>query len=108
MLVVIDIFSRFAWAEPLKDKTSNEIISAFDKILSDGRIPRRLQTDAAIDFTSNKFQDYVKSKNIVHFVTHSEKQANYVERFIKTLKGKIYRYMVQKTHQGILMFYLNW
>ena len=37
----------------------------------------------------------VKSKNIVHFVTHSEKQANYVERFIKTLKGKIYRYMVQ-------------
>ena len=96
LLVVIDIFSRFAWAEPLKDKTSNEIISAFDKILSDGRIPRRLRTDAAKDFTSNKFQDYVKSKNIVHFVTHSEKQANYVERFIKTLKGKIYRYMVQK------------
>ena len=96
LLVVIDIFSRFAWAEPLKDKTANEIISAFDKILSDGRIPRWLRTDAAKDFTSNKFQDYVKSKNIVHFVTHSEKQANYVERFIKTLKGKIYRYMVQK------------
>ena len=96
LLSVIDIFSRFGWAEPLKDKTAEEIVSAFDKVLSDGQIPRRLWTDAAKDFTSNRFQDYVKSKNIVHFVTHSEKQANYMERFIKTLKSKIYRYMVEK------------
>ena len=38
----------------------------------------------------------MKSKNIIHFVTHTEKQANYVERFIKTLKSKIFKYMVEK------------
>ena len=43
-----------------------------------------------------KFQKYVKSKKITHFVTHTEKQANYVERFIKTLKSKIFKYMVEK------------
>ena len=42
-----------------------------------------------------KFQKYVKSKNITHFVTHNEKQANYVECFIKTIKNKIFKYMVE-------------
>ena len=44
----------------------------------------------------------MKGKNIVHFVTHNEKQANYVERFIKTLKSRIHRYMIEKnTHRYI-------
>ena len=38
----------------------------------------------------------MKSKNITHFVTHNEKQANYVERFIKTIKNKIFKYVVEK------------
>ena len=42
-----------------------------------------------------KFQDYMKSKKITHFTTHGMKQAKYVERFIKTIKSKIYRYIVQ-------------
>ena len=94
-MVVIDIFSRYAWVEPIKDKTANEIVKAFDKIISEGRIPHRLRTDGATDFTSKKFQDYLKSKKITHFTTHGVKQANYVERFIKTIKSKIYRYIVQ-------------
>ena len=64
--------------------------------MKEGCIPKHLHTDAAKDFTSERFQNYVESKNITHFVMHSEKQANYVERFIKTLKSKIYRYMVEK------------
>ena len=79
LLVVIDIFSHYAWVQPLKDKTAQHIVNAFDKILSGGRIPKRLRTDAAKDFTSEKFQTFVKGKHIVHFVTHNEKQANYVE-----------------------------
>ena len=96
LLVVIDIFSRYAWVEPIKDKTANEIVQAFNKIISEGRIPRRPRTDGATDFTSKKFQDYFKSKKIVHFTTHCVKQANYVERFIKTIKSKIYRYIIQQ------------
>ena len=79
LLVVIDIFSRYAWIEPIKDKTANEIVKAFNKIISEGRIPHRLRTDGATDFTSKKFQDYVKCKKIIHFT-----------------KSQIYRYIVQK------------
>ena len=61
LLVVIDIFSRYGWVEPLKDKTAKEIVKAFDKIIQEGRIPKRLRSDAAKDFTSEQFQKYVKS-----------------------------------------------
>ena len=47
---MIDIFSRYGWVEPLKDKTANEIVKAFDKILQEGRIPKRLHSDSAKDF----------------------------------------------------------
>ena len=80
----------------MKDKTATQIVDAFDKILSEGRIPKHLRSDAAKDFTSDKFQKYVREQKIVHFVTHNEKQANYVERFIKTLKSKISQYMIEK------------
>ena len=93
LLVVIDIFSRYAWIEPIKDKSAKRIIIAFNKIIHKGRKPRRLRTDAARDFTSKAFQSYLKRKKISHFTTHSEKQANYVERFIKTIKSRIYRHM---------------
>ena len=96
LLAVIDIFSRYAWVEPIKDKTAPQIVRAFNKILSNGRKPRRLRTDAAKDFTSRGFQKNLKDKGITHFTTHSEKQANYVERFIKTIKARIWRNMRAK------------
>lgn len=94
LLVVIDIFSRYGWVIPLKSKKPADIIKAFNQILSEGRKPRRLRTDAATDFTSKEFQKNLKEKGIAHFTTHSEKQANYVERFIKTVKTKIWKHIV--------------
>ena len=93
LLVVIDIFSQYAWIEPLKNKTAKEITTAFNQILTKGWKPRRLRTDAATDFRSKEFQRNLQRKNIPHFTTHSEKQANYVERFIKTIKGRIWRHI---------------
>ena len=94
LLVVIDIFSRYGWVRPIKNKKPNEIIRAFNDILAEGRKPRRLRTDAAKDFTSKEFQANLTDKGIAHFTTHSEKQANYVERFIKTIKTKIWKHIV--------------
>ena len=108
MTVVIDIFSKYAWVQPLKDKGSNEVINAFDKILQEERKPKCLCTDAGREFTNSSFQEYLETKNIVHFTTHSEKQANYVEHFIKTLKSKLYRYMVEKIQLDTLTFFKKW
>ena len=71
------------------------MINAFNKILQ-GHIPKRLRTDAGKEFTNNSFQEYLNTKNIVHFTIHSEKQANYVEHFIQTIKSRLYRYMIER------------
>ena len=45
LLTVIDILSKHAWVEPLKDKTGLAIQQAFEKILKKGkRKPQQLQT----------------------------------------------------------------
>jgi hypothetical protein len=99
LLVVIDVFTRFGWAQPLKNKKAATIVDAFKLIISDDdEKPRRLRTDGASDFSNKQFQNFLKSFDppIVHVVTHNEVQANFVERFIKTIKSKISRYIVQK------------
>ena len=43
ILTVIDIFSRYAWARPLKTKSGVEVADAFRDIFQEGRIPKRIQ-----------------------------------------------------------------
>ena len=93
LLVVIDVFSRFAWVEPIVDKTNRSVIAAFEKIFERGRVPRRLRTDNGKEFTGNVIQDYFTEQNITHFVALNEVKANFAERVIKTIKSKLYRYM---------------
>ena len=51
LLTVIDALSKYAWVVPLKDKTGKSLVDAFDAIFKkDGRVPKRLQTDAGKNF----------------------------------------------------------
>ena len=52
LLTVVDVLSKYAWVEPVKSKTGKAVTAAFEKILrrSDGRTPRRLQTDDGKEF----------------------------------------------------------
>src|SRR5277367_4177425 len=56
MLTVIDLFSRFAWEIPMKNKTGKEIIKAFREIFATGRKCDRLQTDEGREFTNRHVQ----------------------------------------------------
>jgi len=93
LLVVIDTFSRFAWVEPLKNKTAENTIQAFKNIFSQGRVPKKIRTDRGREFTSYKVKEFMNEKSIKQIFTGNEKQANYAERLIKTLKNKLHRYM---------------
>ena len=94
LLVVIDVFSRFLWVRPLKDKSASTVTKAFDDIFKDSkRLPRRLRTDRGTEFTSAETRAFFKRKAIHQLFTANELQANYAERVIKTLKNKIYRYL---------------
>ena len=56
ILTVIDLFSRYAWAKPIKDKTGKEVKHAFQEILALGRKCERLQTDEGREFDNRHVQ----------------------------------------------------
>lgn len=45
LLTVINCFSKYAWAIPLKRKTSAEVSKAFETILKEHGAPKNLQCD---------------------------------------------------------------
>lgn len=91
ILTVIDTFSKYAWAFPLKSKNKDVVCDTFKSLLDDGRSPKNLQTDNGTEFYNQKFQKRMKSYNINHYSTFSTKKASIVERFIRTLKSKLFK-----------------
>ena len=94
ILVVIDVFSKFAWTRALKTLTGKEMVTALSSILS--REPDNMRTDGGSEFVNNQVKKFMESNQIKHFVTLNEKKANVAERFIKTLKTRITKYMHQQ------------
>ena len=93
ILTVIDIFSRFAWARPLKTKRGDEVAAAFRNIFQEGRIPKRIQTDQGKEFENRHVRELFAEHNIELFSVKSAYKAAMVERFNRTLKHKLWRYL---------------
>ena len=85
ILTVIDIFSKYAWAIPIKKKTGEEITRAFSKIF-EYRSPRKLHTDKGLEFINKDTQSLFRKYGIHWFSTENETNAQVVERFNQTLK----------------------
>ena len=87
LLNVIDVLSKYAWVEPVKNKTGEAVTDAFKKILkrAKGRTPQNLQTDDGKEFYNKTFADLMKRKKINHFSTAGDTKASIVERFNRTL-----------------------
>ena len=100
LLCVIDVFSKYAWVWPLKNKTGDSLMEAFGRIFSLRRRPQRLQTDKGTEFLNRKVQAYLKKRGIHFFVTHNvETKASVVERFQRTLKERMWRYFTHRQTQ---------
>lgn len=95
LLTCIDLFSKYAWAVPLKSKHARNIIMAFEEIFQTGRIPVKIQSDQGTEFTNKNFQKYLADKDVDFFTTSSELKASVVERFNRTLKEKMWRYFTK-------------
>ena len=94
LLCVIDIFSKYAWVVHLKDKKGVSIVNAFQKLLKQSaRKPHKIWVDKCSDFYNSHFKKWLKDNNIETYSTHNEVKSVVAERFIRTLKSKIYKYM---------------
>ncbi|GFY27126.1 putative uncharacterized transposon-derived protein F54H12.3 [Trichonephila clavipes] len=93
LLTCIDLFSKFAWAVPLKDKFGKSVKSGLEIIFKE-RKPKVLQTDAGKEFLNKIVQNCLKNLN-VNFFTNNETKANINERFNRTLKTKMWKYFTE-------------
>ena len=93
LLCTIDLFSKYAWVIPIKDKRGVSIVNAFKKIISEGRKPNKIWVDQGSEFYNKSFTDFLKINNIEMYSTFNEGKSVVAERFIKTQKNKIYKHM---------------
>ena len=94
LLCVIDIFSKYAWVIPLKDKKGISIVNGFQKIINNSkRKPNKIWVDKGSEFYNNSFKRWFTDNDIEMYSTNNEGKSEVTERFIRTLKTKIYKYM---------------
>ena len=94
LLCIINIFSKYAWVIPLKQKNGISIVNAFQKILKESdRKPNKIWVDKGSKFYNNSFKKWLQDNDIVIYSTNNEGKSVIAERFIRTLKTKIYKYM---------------
>ena len=87
LLCTTDLFSKYAWVVPLKDKRGISIVNAFQKIISKGRKPNKIWVDQGSEFYNNSFKDFLKINNTEMYSTYNEGISVVAERFIRTLKN---------------------
>ena len=94
LLFVIDIFSKYAWVVPLKNKKGVGIVNAFQKVLDKSeRKPNKIWVDKAGEFYNSCFEKWLKDNDIEMYSIHNKEKFIIAERFIRNLKTKIYKYM---------------
>ena len=64
LLRAIDLFSKYAWVVPLKDKRGSSIVNTFQKIVLKGRKPNKVWVDQGGEFYNNFFKRFLKINNI--------------------------------------------
>ena len=86
LLAVIDIFSKYGWLIPLKDKTGETVASALKTIFKE-RKPEKIWVDKGKEFYNKNVKDLVEL-----YSTENEEKSSVFERWIRTMKEKMWKY----------------
>ena len=94
LLCVIDLYSKYAFVIPLKDKKGISIVNAFNKIIKQSeRKPNKIWVDQGGEFYNSVFKKWLLDNDIIMYSTYNEGKSVVAERFIRTLKNKLYKHM---------------
>ena len=96
ILIVLDVFSRYAFARPLKSKTGKETAAALEDIFETVKVfPQKLWCDLGREYYNRNVDKLLKTRGITLYSTHNTVKASIAERFIRTLRRKIeYNYIL--------------
>ena len=78
----------------MKDKKGISIVNPFQKILKESdRKLNKIWVDKGSEFHNNSFKKWLKDNDVEMYLIHNDGISVVAERFIRTLKIKIYEYM---------------
>ena len=98
------MYSKYPFVIPLKDKKGVSIVNAFNKIIKQSNRrakgisaqhvkPNKIWVDQGGEFYNNVFEKWLSDNDINMYSTYNEGQSVVAERFIRTLKSKLYKHM---------------
>ena len=87
LFYVIDIYSKYAWVIPLKDKKGITTTHAFQKILKESnRKPNKIWVDKYGEFYNKSMKSWLGKNDIKMYTTYNEGKS---ERLLKDLLEKL-------------------
>ncbi len=95
LLCVIDTFSKFLMVKPMKTKKAVEVSENLKEILTERNCSALIQSDMGLEFWNKEVSNVLKKFGVHHFGARTEMKASIVERAIRTLKTRIYKYMTK-------------
>ena len=106
LLCAIDLFSKYAFVIPLKDKKGISIVNAFNKkIKQSNRKPNKIWVVQGGEIYNNVFEKWLSDNDIIMYSTYNEGKSVVAERLIRTLKNKLYKHMTatgEKVYYDVL------
>ena len=86
LLTVIDVFSKYGWFIPLKDKTGKSVASALKTIFKE-RKPEKMWVDKGKEFYKKDVKDSIEL-----YSTENEEKSSVVKKWVRTMKEKMWKY----------------
>ena len=80
LLCAIDLYSKYAWVIPIKDKKGTNIVNAFKKIISEKRKTNKIWVDQGSELYNQSFKDFLKINDIEIYSTFNEGKSVLAER----------------------------
>ena len=101
LLMVLDVFSKYGWIVPLKDKKGETVTEAFKTILKEGRKPQYLWVDKGKEYHNKHVKELLDKNKITLYSTENEEKSSVCKRWNRTIKSKMWK---QFTVQGNTMY----
>ena len=101
ILMVIDVFSKYGWAVPIKFKSATAVKDALESILKNAT-PKKIWADKGTEFYNQKVRQLLNKHNIQLYSTENEEKCSVIERWNRTIKTQLWKYFTANgTHKYI-------
>ena len=101
LLMILDVFSKYGWIVPLKNKKGETVADALKTILKKGRKPKYLWTDNGKEYYNKHVKELLDKNKITLYSTENYEKSSVCERWNRTIKTKMWK---QFTIQGNTMY----